>query len=230
MLDKNTHKAIMVQILKDIYADVSLGPLLGFKGGTAAFLFYGLSRFSVDLDFDLLDGGKADRVYEKIGDVAAGFGRIKEKYDKEHTVFFLLSYADKDYNIKIEVNKRKFGSSYEHRNYLGIPMLVMVKRDMFAHKLVAMTERRKSANRDIFDVWFFLKNNWDINREIVERRTGIGFKDYLGRCIKFVAAANKKNILSGMGELFGDGEKDRIKEKLLADTLFLLKLRLENES
>jgi len=27
---------------------------------------------------------------------------------------------------------------------------------MFAHKLVAMTERNKIANRDIFDIYFFL--------------------------------------------------------------------------
>ena len=45
----------MGRILKDIYTDVSIAPLLGFKGGTCAYLFYGLPRFSVDLDFDLLE-------------------------------------------------------------------------------------------------------------------------------------------------------------------------------
>jgi predicted nucleotidyltransferase component of viral defense system len=55
MLDRNIHKTILLQILKDIYTDNSLGPILGFKGGTAANLFYNLGRFSVDLGFDLLD-------------------------------------------------------------------------------------------------------------------------------------------------------------------------------
>ena len=54
MLDIQKHKFILVSILKDIYSNSSLGPLLGFKGGTAAYLFYKLPRFSVDLDFDLL--------------------------------------------------------------------------------------------------------------------------------------------------------------------------------
>ena len=45
----------MGQILKDIYTDISIGPLLGFKGGTCAYFFYNLPRFSVDLDFDLLE-------------------------------------------------------------------------------------------------------------------------------------------------------------------------------
>lgn len=36
----------------------------------------------------------------------------------------------------------------------------MVREDMAAHKMVAMLERIGKTNRDIFDVWFFLKNNW----------------------------------------------------------------------
>ena len=36
------HKNILLQILKDIYTDVTVGPILGFKGGTAAYLFYNL--------------------------------------------------------------------------------------------------------------------------------------------------------------------------------------------
>lgn len=31
-----------------------MSSVLGFKGGTAALLFYGLPRLSVDLDFDLI--------------------------------------------------------------------------------------------------------------------------------------------------------------------------------
>ena len=54
-LDYSKHKSILLQILKDIYSDTSIAPYLGFKGGTAALLFYDLPRNSVDLDFDLLD-------------------------------------------------------------------------------------------------------------------------------------------------------------------------------
>jgi len=42
MLDKNRHKIIFVKILKEIYSDPTLRNILGFKGGTAAYLFYGL--------------------------------------------------------------------------------------------------------------------------------------------------------------------------------------------
>jgi Domain of unknown function (DUF1814). len=70
-------KNILFQILKDIYTETAIAPLLGFKGGTAAFMFHGLDRFSVDLDFDLLDETKAERVFAYIEKTAGQYGVIK---------------------------------------------------------------------------------------------------------------------------------------------------------
>ena len=58
MIDINKHKYFLVQILKDIYSDIELANYLGFKGGTALMFFYDLPRFSVDLDFNLINEGK----------------------------------------------------------------------------------------------------------------------------------------------------------------------------
>ena len=227
-LNTATHKNILIKILKDIYTDSSLGPLLGFKGGTAMYLFYDLERFSVDLDFDLLDETKEQEVFDKMENIVKEYGTIKEKTNKRHTLFILLSYNEEAQNIKVEINKRSFGSQYEVKNYLGISMLVMKKEDMFAHKLVAMTERTKIANRDVFDVYFFLKNNWGINKEIVEKRTEMEFTKYLEKCIKSVENISNRGILSGMGELIDGKQKDWVKSKLKQDTVFLLKLMLDN--
>lgn len=224
-----THKNILIKILKDIYTDSSLGPFLGFKGGTAAYLFYSLNRFSVDLDFDLLNETKEQEVFEKVEKIAGEYGRVKDKINKSHTLFILLSYSEEAQNIKIEINKRSFGSQYEVKNYLGISMLVMRSEDMFAHKLVAMTERRKIANRDIFDTHFFLKSDWEINREIVEHRTKTSFANYLKRCIYFLEDKSERGILFGMGELINEKQKSWVKSKLKKETIFLLKLMLENE-
>ena len=228
-LQITTHRTILLQILKDIYTDTTLGPVLGFKGGTAAHFFYDLGRFSVDLDFDLLDETKENYVFEKTEKILKGFGMIKEKHKKRHTLFFILSYDDKSQNIKVEVNRRSFGSRYELKHCLGISMLAMVREDMFAHKLVAMLERGKIANRDIFDLWFFLKNNWPVNKEIVEKRTGMDFQKYLNKCIKFVEALSDRSILAGMGELLNAKQKAWTRTHLRKDVLFLLKIRLEQE-
>ena len=224
-----THKNILIKILKDIYTDSSLGPLLGFKGGTAVYLFYSLNRFSVDLDFDLLNENKEQEVFEKVEKIAKEYGMVKDKINKSHTLFILLSYSEEAQNIKIEINKRSFGSQYEVKNYLGISMLVMRSEDMFAHKLVAMTERGKIANRDIFDTHFFLKADWEINREIIEQRTKTSFATYLKRCIDFLEVKSERGILFGIGELINEKQKYWVKSKLKKDTIFLLKLMLENE-
>ena len=229
-LNISTHKNILIKVLKDIYTDSSLGYLLGFKGRTAAYFFYELNRFSVDLDFDLLDETKEQEVLDKIADIVKKYGVIKEKINKKYTLFLLFSHKKEAQNIKIEINKRKFGSQYEIKNYLGISMLVMKKEYMFAHKLVAMTERNKIANRDIFDVHFFLNKDWKINKEIIEKRTGMEFTNYLKKCIKFVKDIPDRGILSGMGELIDAKQKDWVKSKLKTDTIFLLKLMLDNHS
>jgi predicted nucleotidyltransferase component of viral defense system len=221
-----------VQILIDIYSDTTIGPYVGFKGGTAAYLFYGLPRFSVDLDFDLLDEAEENNAFEKIEKIVKKYGTIKEAEKKRSNLLFLLSYDKKEknaQNVKIEINRRIFGSKYEVRAFNGVSMLLMVKEDMFAHKLVAMHERLGETNRDIFDVWFFLKNNWDVNKEIVEKRTGMQYKDFLMKCIKELEEMNDNNILSGIGELITEKQKAWVRSKLKLETILQLKLRLESE-
>lgn len=227
--DTARHKNILIKILKDIYTDTSIGPLLGFKGGTAAYLFHELSRESLDLDFNLLDGAEEDYVFEKVEEIAKHYGKIKESRKKRFNLFILLSYEDDTPNIKIEINRREFGSQYEVKSYLGISMKVMIREDMFAHKLVAMYERIGAANRDIFDVWFFLEKDWPINKEIVEKGTGMPFKDFLQKCIEALEKLPDRGILAGMGELLDEKQKDWARAKLRTETIFQLKLKLENE-
>lgn len=222
-LDTAKHKNILIKILKDIYTDTGIGPFLGFKGGTAAYLFYELNRASLDLDFDLLDETEENAVFGKMEEIARQYGQIKEHRKKRYNLFLLLSYEDEAPNIKIEVNRREFGSKYEIKAYLGISMKVMICGDMFAHKLVAMYERIGEANRDIYDVWFFLNNNWPINKEIVEKRTEMPFKDFLQKCIEVLEKLPDRGILAGMGELLDEKQKAWVKTNLRKDTIFLLK-------
>lgn len=231
-LDITTHKNILIKILKNIFTDPTTGPFLGFKGGTAAYLFYDLNRFSVDLDFDLLDAAKEDHIFNRIKKILENYGKLKEAAKKRYNLFYLLSYDNKEesaQNVKIEINRRDFGSKYNVKSYLGISMKVMTQEDMAAHKLVAMYERINRINRDIFDVQFFLQKNWPINHKIIENRTGLSFKKFLQKCIAALEKVNNKNVLAGMGELLSQSQKDWTKTKLIPDTIFLLKLKLNEE-
>lgn len=232
ILNSSVHKNILVQILIDIYSDTTISPYLGFKGGTAAYLFYELERFSVDLDFDLLDESKENYIFDQVEKILRKYGTIKEAQKKRFNLFFLLSYKNKEknaQNIKIEINRRYFGSQYEVHFFNGVSMLVMTKEDMFAHKLVAMHERLRKTSRDIFDVWFFSKSNWEINRGIVEKRIKKSYKAFLEICIKELEEMNNSNILYGLGELLTEKQKTWAKSKLKLETTFQLKLRLEFE-
>lgn len=227
MLEIGTHRNILVHLLKDIYTDPELAPVLGFKGGTAAYLFYNLGRFSVDLDFDLLDAEKEEIVFKKLQTILHTYGDVKEARKKRYSLFFLLSYKNKTltaYNIKIEVNRRNFGSRYEVKSYLGIPVKVMVPADMAAHKMVAMIERKGLTNRDIFDVWFFLKNQWPINEEIIKKRTGFSMAEFVRTCIDMLEKKSDRGILSGVGELLDAPQKAWAKTNLRQETIFLLKM------
>ncbi len=227
MIDINKHRAVLVQILKDIYADMELSSLLGFKGGTACYLFYDLPRFSVDLDFDLLDPGKGNQVFNKVRKTVEEYGEVKDQRNKRFTLFFLLSYGRGKRNVKVEISKRKSLSSYGVKNYLGISVLVMQKEDMFAHKLVALTKRKGIANRDLFDIWFFMKNQWGINEKIIKARTGKGAKEYLKKCISQVKKVDEKYILQGLGEMVGEEQKHWIRKNLKKELLFLMNLYLK---
>ena len=230
MLNKEKHQLIMGQILKDIYADISIASLLGFKGGTCAYLFYGLPRFSVDLDFDLLMVNEENQkmVFEKVVGILNKYGQIKDKYIKRFTVFVILSYGDIDHNIKIEINTRKLVENiqnyYETKEYLGISMFVAKKDYLFAGKLSALTLRKEIAMRDIYDIHYFAKSNWDINAEVIKERTGKTTKEYLADCIAFIEKVKDSQILRGLGELVpGEKEKEWVKNHLKDDTIFILK-------
>jgi hypothetical protein len=231
-LDTTTHKNILIKVLKDIFTDTTIGPLLGFKGGTAALLFYELDRFSVDIDCDLLDAEKEDFVFEKIKTILEKHGKLKDFKKKKFNLFYLLSYDEKNVNaqnVKVEINLRDFGSKYEVKSYLGIPMNVMMREDMSAHKLVAMYERMGKTNRDVFDVNFFLKHDWPINKKIVEMRSGMSYKDFLKKNIEMIEKFSNTDMLSNMGELLTEKQKAWVKTNLKSDTIFLLRLALENE-
>ena len=231
-LNYSIHKNIQLQILKEIYTDTTISSHLGFKGGTATLMFYDLNRFSVDLDFDLLnqtDESKEKEIFDRILKIAQNHGEIRESRIKHYNLLIVFSYDPRAQNVKIEVNRREFGSRYELKTLLGISMLVMIREDMFANKLMAMYERVGKTSRDVFDVYFFAKNNWPINRDIVEQRAKLSFKEVLLKSIELLEKMDNRHILDGLGEFLTESQKDWARAKLRTETIFLLKARLESE-
>ena len=226
-LNKTKHRNKLLEILKDIYNDPELRTALGFKGGTAAMLFYDLPRLSVDLDFNLLKLGKEDQVFEKVKGILEKHGELREARKKRYTLFFLVSYEWGEVNIKVEISRRESFSSFEPKNYMGITMLVMKQADMTAGKLSAIITRKKPAMRDVFDSWFFLKNHWPVNEKVFEQKTGMSLEKGLEIIIKQIEGIRRNEILQGLGELITEGQKNWAREKLVEETVFQLRLLQE---
>ncbi len=226
MFDSEKHKLVMIRILKDFYSDSDIGKFLGFKGGTMAYLFYDLPRTSVDLDFDLLDKNKEDTIFEKIQTILNKYGKIIESIIKKNTIFFLVDYGYEERKLKIEITRNKTDTDYEVKNYLGISMLTMNKSAMVACKLLALANRVKMANRDIFDVWFFLKNNWEIDNEVIKKKGKTTTKEIINKAIRRIEKVKDNEILFGLGDLLTKSSKDWVKNNLKKETVLELKMRL----
>ncbi len=223
MVDINKHKLFLFRILKEIYEDKLLSGILGFKGGTALMFFYDLPRFSVDLDFNLLNKDKEDMVYGKVREILLKHGTIHDEAKKFFGLISVLDYGVGERKLKVEISGRNFNDKYEIKNLLGVNMKVMVVEDMFAHKLCALLDRTSITNRDIFDCWFFMNNKTPLNRSIVETRMEMPLTDYIQKCIDTIEKMSDKGILNGLGELMDLETKKFVRSKLRTETITLLK-------
>jgi len=234
-LDVTKHKTHLTNILIDIYKDSSLAPLLGFKGGTAAMLFYKLPRFSVDLDFDLIPLLKENS--EQLKNFVAEVTRLlslkyslKDRSIKYHTLFWLVSYGHDLTKIKIEISTREILSNhYVPFPFYGVTVKTMDIRDMIAHKMIALTERKTTANRDLFDTHFFLSSEYagEINYDIVRERLGKEPKEFYVHLLNFVSKIRPDSVLGGLGEVLTESQKDWAKSKLIEELKSLIQRQID---
>jgi predicted nucleotidyltransferase component of viral defense system len=219
MTDLNKHKILLVQILKDIYSDIELANNLGFKGGTALMLFYDLPRFSVDLDFNILDNKKSSKIFDKLRQIVKKYGKIKDEAEKHYGLLLVLDYGHNERNFKIEISNKLFGENYEVKNFLGINVKVMVLSDIFANKLSALLDRKTLTNRDIFDCCFLMQKRTAINKDIVEHRMGANLSEYLSKCIETIEKVPENKILSGLGDLMDSETKKWAQKSLKSEAI-----------
>ena len=212
------HKRVLAEILIDIIKYLN-GKVI-FKGGTAAMMFYNLSRMSLDLDFDLLEELSEEEI-DTLKIILKKRGEVKEFRDKRFTLFFLLDYESNYPNIKVEFNKRLWkNNSYETVWFLGVEIKIADKKTMFSNKLVALSERRSLAARDLFDVHYFLKLGYPLSEELIKERTDKTLDEYLIYLKKFIIKNySSKNVLQGLGEILDESQKSWAKDHLISETV-----------
>lgn len=215
MLNTILHRKYMFEILTNLF-QTNFAKNLAFKWWTACYFLHSLDRFSTDLDFNYIWETNEDKLFLEIEKLLSKYWTIKESYNKRFTIFFLFSYGESDMNIKIEINKRnRENNVYETINFFWNDIIVMDKSSIFANKLVALTDRKIMVNRDLYDIWFFYKNNFPINEQIILERTWKTYKEYLEFLLDFISKINTKNLLHWLWEVLNPKQKTFVKEKLL---------------
>lgn len=232
MLEKQRHQVNLRNILVNLYKDSRLANTLVFKGGTAAYFFYDLPRFSTDLDFDMLFTGVHEKdveeyVFDKISETIEKLKfTIVDKKNKRNTLFWLISYEKFNVNIKVEVSKRTLEMmpdelpDYEARNYYGESVLVVTAGSLIAQKLIAIQGRRFLANRDLFDVHYFLnsKHVSEIDYRYIERQTGKNRKQFLRDLYRYLGTIKQSpKLMNGLGEVLDENQGEWVKTRLIVE-------------
>ena len=220
MLNKDIHRKKMYDILQEIFTS-DIWKYLAFKWWTACYFFHNLDRFSTDLDFDLVSE------YE---DIDSGIVKILQKYwEVKHWKHVMkLSYWEMDVNIKIDINRTIWkNNSYEILNFYWTDILTQDKWTIFANKLVALTER--NTNRDIYDVYFFFKNNFDINDEVILEGTWWRRKELFSKIIiKLEKLGENYKILDWLWEVLKDEKhKSFVKNKLIKELIWTIQFMID---
>ena len=216
--DLNLHKRVLITLLVEIFK--KLDTKIAFKGGTCAYLFYNLNRFSFDLDIDILEELDSKDI-DNIKEVLLKNGEIKDFYQKQFTIFFLFDYGRHYPNVKIEFNKRIWKQNrYKIVWFMGTRMKIVDEATLLTNKLVALSKRKGAVARDLFDVYYFLNFNFPINEKLIQERTKKNKKEYLKFLIKFIQKNyTPRNVLQGLGESLDEKQKIWAKRELIPLTL-----------
>ncbi len=216
------HRSVLLRLLKDFYQDPVLAAQLGFTGGTCLHFLHSLPRFSTDLDFALIPTKGTFNV-ERMDELIQQSIDIRDRKEKNFTWFWLGTYKDAPWNVKIEVSKRMFPHTFSVLDLYGLSVRTMDLPSMLAHKLCAITDRPTLANRDIFDVHFLLSQHVAINDDIIKERMNTGVEEYVKKLIVFIPKnISKRGILDGLGELLDEQQKQWVRDQLIKDLLFHL--------
>jgi predicted nucleotidyltransferase component of viral defense system len=174
------HKSHLNRLLIEIIDRPELAQSLAFKGGTCAAMLGYLDRFSVDLDFDVLQN--ADEVI-----IRKELHLVFEYLDLEVTgelnkaLFFQLRYPSdpgRRNTLKISAKSMLVKANQYKASYLPEIDRVMncqTIETMFANKLVAPIDRyrlhKTVAGRDIYDIHHFFMAGYAYNALVIDRRT-----------------------------------------------------------
>ncbi len=200
-------------MLNDIYEEVD--DSLVFKGGTALSKFYGSPRFSDDLDFALVKKSKkaTDIIKERLDLIVSEKRfeypiRTMRKIMDESKLNYelsiggpLLGLLNRYQHLKIEVNMKDrvmlptetFRRDAKYPDIGPYIAVVMSRKEILAEKLHALLFRHNAKARDLFDLYFLIKADTEIDASFINKKIG-----EQGRKFTTDAFIRRMNVIGGV--------------------------------
>jgi predicted nucleotidyltransferase component of viral defense system len=226
------HKSYLNRLLIEIADMPVFAHNLAFKGGTCASMLGYLDRFSVDLDFDVLNGADEGVLRTEFHKLFEYMGlTLTRELDK--ALFFQLRYpseTSKRNTMKVSANSLKVkANQYKVQYFPEIDRLInsQTVETMFANKLVAVTDRYKQhrtiAGRDIYDIHYFLIHGHKYEPAVITERTGLALHDYIKKLIEFIRDQVTQTLIDeDLNTLLPIKKFQQIRKILIPETLSLL--------
>jgi len=196
---------------------------LVFGGGTMLRLCHGLDRFSVDLDFWVVEDLEP-RFFEDIKGYLAGYYALKDSARKFHTILFELRSPAYSRSLKLEIRREvkqiraEQVIAYSPHAHTQVLLKAVSLPDMLRSKLEAFLDRREI--RDVFDIEFLVKKGLPLEAsdemllEILALINALPRKDYtvkLGSLLEkeqreYYSAENFKILKGKLGSVLNIGK------------------------
>lgn len=189
------HKLAMYRLLEQLLANPMIANHIYFKGGTCAAMLGYLDRYSIDLDFDLINKSMKDSLRQEIHQVIKSLNYTIKDESTKHLQFF-IKYRDvenKRNTLKLEISDQvSVANKYQKVHLVEIDKYCQTQtiETMFANKLVALKARydegKGIAGRDMYDIHHFFTQGYDFIPEIIEDLKGKSWLEYIEELIVFI--------------------------------------------
>ena len=227
------HKFQLQKLLITVIDDIYISQHVCFKGGTCAEMSGFLDRFSVDLDFDIIDNVEDKLFRSHIDKITKRLGLTDDNRNTK-SLFFNFKYkapVNQRNKIKFSFFQNVVASNdYEAKFLPEINRTVKCQtiETMFANKLVTVIDRynrnKEIEGRDIYDICYFFQEGFKFKEEIIKERTGLEVGEYIKKLIDFIdKKVTQKMIDQDLNILLPFSKFNKIRKTLKQDTLLYLR-------
>ena len=230
---RNVVKEVMQEITLCALSKAGFFDVAAFYGGTALRIFYGLDRFSEDLDFSLMMKNKdfdLSTYVPSLKRIVQSFGLNVEVEIKHKTLDsaiqieqFLLFYPNdlvtginknEKVKIKFEIDTMPAGLATYETKYRLLPMPYSIKlydeASLFSgkiHAVICRSWKSRVKGRDLYDYVFYLTRNTKFNLDHLREK--LIESHYISQEDKFDVDFVKALLIARFNEIdFNDAKKD----------------------